>query len=72
MDENRVGGVYRVEIIHTLERAAQPQTELAGELTSLIIDNMPDVVKVDVEVLWGEPIRTFEQERLQSLGRTEQ
>jgi len=40
---NRVGGVYRVEIIHTLERAAQPQKEIVAELNDIIMKKMPSL-----------------------------
>jgi hypothetical protein len=54
----RVGGVYRVEIVHSGERAAQPQTEIVSELSDLIIKNMPDVLGVEINILYEE-IRQF-------------
>jgi len=63
MTPNRVGGVYRVEIIHTLDEAATPQKETTSELSDLIMAHMSNVVSVEVDILYAEPIRAFERLR---------
>ena len=56
----RVGGVYRVEVVHTLERAAMPQVKIAEEIGQIIKDHMPDVLETKVEILY-ETIKLFEK-----------
>ena len=59
----RIGGVYRLEVTFTLERASQNQIETAREIAEVLSRHMPDVLETKCDILYEE-ITLFKGKKL--------